>query len=229
MGERSFLLMKRAIIIANGRMEIPPNVASIFQKSDVVIAADGGIHNCQVLGLQPDIIIGDLDSIEQDELTARQSAGAFITRYPTHKDETDLELALQFALRDGVSEVTILGALGARWDMSFANVLLAAHPAFARLNIRILDGRQELVLLRAGARLQLQNRIGDTISLIPLRGDAHGIITSGLEYPLSKETLAFGSPRGVSNVIRQEQTEVFLAEGLLLCILDKREGEYHEK
>ena len=221
--------MKRAIIVANGRMEKPPDFASIIQKSDLTIAADGGIHNCQALGLQPDVIIGDLDSINQDELAAHQSAGAHITRFPTHKDETDLELALQFALRDGVSDVTILGALGARWDMSFANVLLAAHPAFAGLNIRILDGTQELVLLRAGARLQLQNRIGDMISLIPLQGDAHGIITSGLEYPLSKETLLFGSPRGVSNFIRQEQAEVFLAEGLLLCILEKREGQYHEK
>ena len=221
--------MKRAIIIANGRMEKPPDVASIIQKSDLMIAADGGIHNCQALGLQPNVIIGDLDSMSQEELTACQSAGASVTRYPTHKDETDLELALQFALRDGVSDVTILGALGARWDMSFANVLLAAHPAFAGLNIRILDGPQELVLLRAGARLQFQNRIGDLISLIPLRGDAHGIITNGLEYPLSKETLTFGSPRGVSNVIRQERAEAFLAEGLLLCILEKHEGEYHEK
>lgn len=217
--------MKRAIIIANGRMEKPPDIASIVQESDMIIAADGGIHNCQSLGIQPDVIIGDLDSLDQHELAARQSSGALVTRYPTHKDETDLELALQYALHDEVSEVTILGALGARWDMSFANVLLAAHPAFARLNIRILDGTHELVLLQASARLRLQNRVGDMISLIPLKGDALGITTKGLEYPLTDEALLFGSPRGISNVIKQEHAEVLLTEGVLLCVLENHEGE----
>jgi len=222
MGERSFSFMKRAVIIANGKMENSPQVASTIREAELIIAADGGVHNCDALGVQPDVIIGDLDSMGQDEVRRRQAAGVVVARYPTHKDETDLELALQFALKDEAREVVIIGALGARWDMTIANVLLTAHARFREVKIRILDGTQELALLRPGEHLRLRNRAGDQISLIPLAGDAYGITTHGLEYPLNNETLRFGSPRGVSNVIIQAQAEVFFTEGLLLCISDKR-------
>ena len=213
--------MKRAIIIANGRMEKQPEITSIIQTSDLIIAADGGIHNCEALGLQPDVIIGDLDSMDLDEVTTHQNAGADVTRFPTHKDETDLELALQFALKDKRSEVIILGALGARWDMTIANVFLMAEARFSGLKIRLLEGSQELAVLRPGKPRIMQGRVGDRVSLIPLAGDSQGITTHGLEYPLNNETLHFGSPRGVSNIIIEEQAEVQFTAGLILCVVDK--------
>lgn len=211
--------MKRAIIFANGRMEKLPKIVADIQASDLLIAADGGIHHCKSLGIQPHVIIGDLDSMDPNEVTAYREAGVNVIQFPAHKDETDLELALQFALKHEVAEVIILGGLGARWDMTIANILLIAHPMFTRLKIRLLDGTQELVLLRAGKRSNIQGQPGDTISLIPLAGDARGIITHGLEYPLMDETLQFGSSRGVSNVFIQEHAQIFFREGLLLCIL----------
>ncbi len=214
--------MKRAIIVANGRMEKPlPSVLSI-KKTDLIIAADGGIHNCIALGLRPEVIIGDLDSMTTDEISAYRSSSVEINPYPSHKDETDLELALQYAVNALAHETIILGALGARWDMTFANVLLIAHPRFSGLNIRLLDGAQEIFLLQGGKRLDLDHRAGDAISLIPLCGDAGGIITHGLEYSLNDENLQFGSPRGVSNTIVAEHSQVFLSAGLLLCILERR-------
>jgi thiamine pyrophosphokinase len=155
-----------------------------------------------------------------DEVTSQQEAGVEVIRFPTHKDETDLELALQFTLKHEVGEVIIIGALGARWDMTIANILLLAHPLFTGLKMRLLDGAQELVLLRAGERLDLHRPTGETISLIPLSGDAHGIITDGLEYPLKDETLKFGTSRGISNVITQQHAKVEFREGLLLCVLN---------
>lgn len=213
--------MKRAIIIANGRMEKPPQVASTLQGSDLIIAADGGIHNCLALGIQPHVVIGDLDSVGQEEAAALQSSGIQIMRFPARKDETDMELALQYSLQEKSKEVIVLGALGARWDMTIANVLLAAHPQFSGLRIRFLDGTQELVLLRPGENLDLKDRVGDSVSLIPLRGDAVGVTTHGLDYPLDAETLWFGSPRGVSNTIIRERTDISFTEGLLLCVLSK--------
>jgi len=117
--------------------------------------------------------------------------------------------------------VLIFGALGARWDMTVANITLLAHPMFARMKLRMLDGNQELILLRANEQSVLNGHPGDSISLIPLTGDVAGIFTDGLEYPLEGEDLKFGSSRGVSNVFMQEQSQILFREGVLLCIINR--------
>jgi thiamine pyrophosphokinase len=143
-------------------------------------------------------------------------------RYPSHKDETDLELALQYATQRGVREILIYGAL-ARWDMTFANLFLIAHPTYRALQICLVDDSQEIRLLHPGQQHTFQGRPGDTLSLLSLGGPAHGITTQGLEYPLLNGSLEFGSPRGVSNVLLAEQAGVTLQAGLLLCVLIHRQ------
>jgi len=214
--------MPRAIIFANGSLEKPPELAGLLRETALIIAADGGTHHCTALGIQPSAIIGDLDSIDSREEQFYQSKGTTLIRYPSHKDETDLELAIQYAARNAMDEVIILGALGARWDMTFANVFLAALPQFAKLKIRFLDGSQELVLIRPGEHMQFYAHPGDRLSLIPIHGEAHGVATHGLEYPLLDDTLHFASPRGVSNVFIQAIAEVSIKKGLLLCMIDRR-------
>ena len=208
--------MKRAIIFANGRMEAPPPIIKNINSSDLIIAADGGTHHCKSLGITPNVIIGDFDSLDPKDVTIYQQAGVEIIQYPAHKDETDLELALQLALKNEVTHVFIIGALGDRWDMTIANVLLAAHPEFSQLTIRLLDGSQELTILRGEGQIDIAGRPGSILSLIPIAGDAHGITTHGLEYPLNNETLYFGTSRGVSNVFLHAHAKVIIREGILL-------------
>jgi thiamine pyrophosphokinase len=222
-GVRScFFYMKRAYIFANGRMDASPPIIKEIKPSDLVIAADGGSHHCRALGIIPSVIIGDLDSLTAEEVRHFEQNGVRIIRYPTSKDETDLELALLFAQEHGIDEVIILGALGARWDMTFANVLLAAHSKFTGLSIRLVDGTQELSLLRGSGGIEINERKGQALSLIPIGGDANGITTTGLEYPLHDETLYLGSPRGVSNVIIGESAGVTLKSGILLVCLSSQ-------
>ncbi len=211
--------MKRAFIFANGRMKSTPPVIQDICSSDLVIAADGGTHHCKTLGITPNLIIGDLDSLDEEAILAYRQAGVEIIRYPTRKDETDLELALQAAVQRSISEVYIIGGLGKRWDMTIANILLAAHRGYSKLSIRLLDGTQELVVMRDASQLDMDARQGNTVSLIPLDGDVIGVTTQGLEYPLNDETLYFGSPRGVSNVILDAHAQVRIREGTLLCCL----------
>lgn len=213
--------MKRAIIFANGRMQDPPDILSNRQPSDLIIAADGGTHHCKSLGITPNIIIGDFDSLDPKEVITYQQAGVEIYQYPIRKDETDLELVLQFTMKQEISELYIIGALGERWDMTVANILLMAHPMFTRLKIRLLDGSQELVLLRGEDQIELHGQPGFQLSLIPLAGDAHGITTHGLEYSLNDESLYFASTRGVSNVFLHDHAQVIVKEGVLLCILNR--------
>jgi thiamine pyrophosphokinase len=217
--------MKRAIIFANGRMEAPPSLIKDINSSDLIIAADGGTHHCKILGITPNVIIGDFDSLESKDVTIYRQAGVEIIQYPTHKDETDLELALHLTLKYKISQVFIVGALGARWDMTIANVLLAAQPVFAQLIIRLLDGSQELAVLHGDGQIDIDGKPGMSISLIPIAGDAEGITTHGLEYPLINETLYFGTTRGISNVFVQSHAKVILRKGcLLIC---RMIGENH--
>lgn len=216
--------MKKAIIIANGQVVKPPNLNNYVTSSSIIIAADGGIHNCISLGIRPNIIIGDLDSIEVRKIEEYRDAGVQIIQYPTYKDETDLELALHHIKEIGECEVILLGGLGARWDMTIANILLIAHPQYKDMNIIILDGTQELFILRAGLHSIVHGHPGNSISLIPFAGDVTGIVTSGLEYPLNGETLQFGTARGVSNVFTQDQAQIFITQGVLLCVINRGEN-----
>jgi thiamine pyrophosphokinase len=209
----------RSIIFANGELNHPESVRLALQPGDVLIAADGGARLCRQLGLAPSILIGDFDSLDEDDLAYYQSAGTEIIRHPRRKDFTDLELALRHAHSLGVKEALVFAALGKRWDQTLANLLLPATADLAGMTIRLADGFQEIMLLRGPGQLILQGQPGDTVSLIPLGGDAYGVSTDQLEYPLFGETLFFGATRGLSNVLLAEIAEVRLRLGLLLCVV----------
>ena len=206
----------RAIIYANGHFQPSPCYSP--RSGDLVIAADGGARHCQALGILPQVILGDFDSLAPAELEAFDQSGAILVRSPSRKDETDLELAFRYAVQQGVTEIVVFGGLGARWDMTVANLLLASAPEYHHLKVCFLDGFQELTLLCGGQVLDLSGQPGDIVSLIPLAGDAVGVTTQGLEYPLEIDTLSFASPRGVSNVLLFPAARVSLAQGLLLCV-----------
>jgi thiamine pyrophosphokinase len=209
----------RAVIFANGQLNDLEAARAALQAGDLLIAADGGALHCRRMGLTPSVVIGDFDSLSEVDLQALELAGANLVRYPERKDFTDLELALRYAAEEGAGEILVLGGLGSRWDQTVANLLLPAAAGFESSRIRLLDGSQEILLIRDGETLALSGEPGDIVSLVPLGGEARGVVTIGLEYPLHGETLAFGSSRGISNVIHSPDASVTLEQGLLLCVL----------
>ena len=213
----------RAVIFANGELNNPQQAHQWITREDLLIAADGGSQHCLALGLTPDVIIGDFDSLDFDSLKIFKSRGSRVIRHPVRKDFTDLELALRYACEQGAEDILVFGALGARWDQTLANLLLPTHPDLASAKIRLIDGRQEISLIRPGERLQVHGNPGDTVSLIPLNEHVNGVRTQSLEYPLIDEALDFGATRGVSNVLLDDKAEIFIQAGLLLCILIHRE------
>lgn len=207
----------RAIIFANGPLPDRAGARRTLAPTDRLIAADGGLRHLRALGLTPHLLVGDLDSVTPAEVAAAQADGARVEQHPARKDETDLELALRRACADGAQDVLIFGALGGRWDQTLANLLLLAHPDYRTVRLRLLDGAQQIYLVQGTTVIEGQP--GDTVSLVALSGDALGVTTTGLEYPLAAGTLPFGGTLGISNVLIGTEATVTVASGLVACIV----------
>jgi thiamine pyrophosphokinase len=217
----------RALVVANG--DVPPrarldlNWPGWDEGVALVVAADGGARQAARLGLRPDVVVGDADSIEPAVLEGLEAAGARVRLLPTAKDASDTELAVAEARAAGAKAVTIVGALGGlRFDHALANVLLATGHRYAELELTLLDGTTRIRCLRANAgggpgELVLTGRAGDLVSLFPV-GTAVGVTTQGLQYPLSGEALPAGTSRGLSNVRLAATAWVRLDEGTLLIV-----------
>ena len=211
---------KTAVIIAHGELEVSPQVREAVAQADLMIAADGGAASAIAQGWWPHLLVGDLDSAAPEVQAAVLEHGGRIVRYPARKDETDTELALRAALESGAEEVLLIGAVGGRLDHTLANVLLLALPEAAQVRLTILAGRQRLFVIRGAA--EIRGHPGDLVTLLPIGGDASGIWTTGLEYPLADGTLPLGTPRGVSNVLSEPRATVRVQKGLLLAIVTEQ-------
>jgi thiamine pyrophosphokinase len=213
-----------AVIVANAPdLDATPYLARI-QAADLLIAADGGALPLLRLGMPPQRVLGDLDSLDgasQAELLAR---GVELRRFPREKNETDLELALLHAAECGATAIDILGALGGRWDHTLANVALLALPALRGCRTRLLAEQQELFLVRHAA--DIEGQVGDTVSLLPLTAAADGVTTRGLLYPLDDATLRYEQARGISNVLLEPPGRVTLRDGLLLVVHHDDQGAH---
>lgn len=181
-----------------------------------VIAADGGARLAAYYGLAVQTLIGDMDSVEPPTLE-QLTRTAEVLRHPPEKDETDLELALLLAAQRGARWIRVLAALGDRLDQTLGNIYLMALPALHGLDVRLVAGKQEAWLIREG-QSSVYGAAGDTVSIIPLSGEARGIRTHNLYYPLHGETLRFGPARGISNVMQAAEAQISVNEGIVLVV-----------
>ena len=200
-----------AVVVASGEgpeLTLPP--------ARSVVAADGGLLRARDLGLDVDVVVGDLDSATPEALAAVEAAGARVVRHPQAKDATDLELALDEAVALGARRVLVVASAGGRLDHLLGSLLLLASERYAALELDACVGDALVHVVRG--RRTLQGAPGELLTLVPLGGPAHGVTTEGLEYPLRGETLPPGTTRGVSNVFLGTDARVSLEHGVLLAI-----------
>jgi thiamine pyrophosphokinase len=208
-----------AVLVAGGDPQ--PGDARWLSDADLVVAVDGGAGWLVSIGRRPDALVGDLDSVDPALALRLEQEGVTIERYPTEKDSSDSELALEYAVRSGAQRVVMLGAFGGiRLDHELANVLLLAANGTdaADLDLRLVRGGTCMRALRGGSSLAIEAGMGSLVSLLPVGGDAEGVTTSGLRYPLRDESLPLGSTRGLSNEVVGEPATVQLRRGTLLVI-----------
>ena len=214
--------MPRIVIFANGELPDLASARALLQPGDYLIAADGGANHLMKMGILPEVVIGDLDSVDEDILFELTTAEVNIEQYSEDKDETDIELALQYAVELGAASILIVGALGGRLDQTLANLSILTDPLLPKIDIRLDDGVEEVFFCRAssnkGRQVEVQGRSVDTVSLIPWHGPVDGVATEGLQWPLYGEKLFPEKSRGVSNVMLGESASVKIDKGLLLIV-----------
>lgn len=209
------------LIVANGELQGTDGgvwLRALCGEADMVIAADGGLGHLLAVGCWPTVIIGDMDSLPQGSLEAADRPPLDVVAHPPAKDETDLELALHYAVanRPDDRKLRVAGALGGRLDQLLANVFLLAHPRLTAHDVRLVEYGLEAWLVRD--RAEVIGEVGDIVSLLPIGGPVLIASTTGLAWPLHMETLAFGPARGVSNRLTAEVATVVVARGLALCV-----------
>lgn len=209
----------KALIFANGDIDDGAMVQRALAAAGdgLMIAADGGARVAAHYGITPQVLIGDMDSVDAHTLAALAAGGAEVLGYPEAKNETDLELALVYAVERGARWLRVIGAQGGRLDQTLSNVYLLALDALRGCDTRLVAGDAETLLLING-EIEIVGAAGDTVSLVPAGGSAHGVSTEGLRYPLRDESLLFGPARGVSNVMDGERAIVRVRDGALIVV-----------
>ena len=211
----------RAIVVAGGDRDLDSLPAA--WSGALVIGADSGVDFALALGLKVDVAVGDMDSVSPEGLRRAESEGARVDRHPAEKDKTDLELALDSARDAGATDVLVVGIGGGRLDHFLANVLLLASTNWAPCRITAIGGAARLHVLRGGPPAAvLDAEVGELVTLLAVGGEATGITTSGLRYPLHREPLAAGTSRGVSNVVESTPVAIELEDGTLFAVFPGR-------
>ncbi len=181
-----------------------------------IICADSGAGHLYSIGIIPHVIIGDMDSLTAEMLEYFKERGCKIIRYPEAKDETDTQLALEYAFGMAPDEIYLFGAIGTRIDHTLANISLLVYGAKKGMNVRFIDEWCEASIV--SRELVIDGEPGQTVSLLPFSDVVKGITLDGFEYPLKDGVMEVGRPYGISNRLTSKRGVISVSTGYLLVI-----------
>ena len=216
---------RTGVIFSGGRIDLvfaDRFMKDLYRKSKErpgIIAADKGLQACTELGLTPDLIVGDFDSAGEDLLAKwRQRGDIRICVYPSEKDWTDTELALNYAIELGWEEVTVLGCFGTRVDHIIGNLSLLPAALERGITLILLDEHNRITLHDRAYTIRKDEQWGDYVSLFPYGPEVTGLTLRGFRYELTNGILRNQESRGVSNEIVMPSAGVSFTGGMVLMV-----------
>ncbi len=214
--------MKTCLIVTGGTMDLAFAGSFLKQNTfDMVVAVDGGLEHLKPLGLLPDAVVGDFDTVSPDVLAEyRKMEQVAWEIHQPEKDETDTELAIETAIGMGALSITILGGTGGRIDHMLANIHLRAGRLERGISASMVDGQNRLYILDGETTFYRDRVHGKYLSFIPLTERVEGITLTGFKYPLNGKTITIGREAGlcVSNELVEETGCISFDSGLLICV-----------
>ena len=212
--------MKRCLILTGGRLD-PAFAGSFLQKEEFnrVIAVDGGLKCAKELGLVPDVIVGDFDSVDPSVLAFYRKMGHIVWEvHQPEKDDTDTELALKRAMAMGAGEIVILGATGGRLDHMIGNIQLLYPCLQTGIRASIVDSQNRLYLIDGETVFYRDKIWGKYISFLPLTQEVTGITLKGFKYPLENKDIRIGTSLCISNELIEEEGVITFSDGVLMAV-----------
>ena len=211
-----------AVIFLGG---IPINPVQIGKLDyDIVIVADSGLHNALLMDVHPNIIVGDMDSINKDLLKKYEKDVMIFLDGPDDQDACDGEKSLRVAVRTGVKKIILVTAGGGRLDHQLAIFGMLFNPILRNIQVEVRWGNTQAFALQGPVGIYLDIPLKTIVGLIPFGGDARGVRTKGLKWALNGEDLRVYASRGVSNESSEETIGVSIVDG---CLLMTIEGNYN--
>jgi len=216
---------RRVALFLNGEYAPDPGFYSrLAESADLVVAADGGAERLALLGLRPDVVVGDFDSLSGERLAELTAAGVRIVRHPVRKDQTDAELAISEALRAGAGIMDIAGALGGAFDHSLGSLALLRHLAGIGVAARLVEPALSVTVAVAPYRRVLAAPPGSRFSCLPLTRRTIVSLT-GFDYELDHVALRADACRGVGNRVLRAGAEVVLHTGSAVLTVEALDFE----
>lgn len=219
-------MAKRVLIFSGGPVA---DLGFLAAKCDelkpfVLICADGGGRYAYELGLAPQALVGDMDSLSPEIQRCFEEEGTHIERHPKDKDKTDTELALEYAFALAPDEIIILAAMGGRLDHTLANVSLLATGVKKKISVRLIDEWCEVFMVERKA--VVEGKAGQTVSIFPFSDEASGVSLEGFAYLLTDGVMAREKPYGISNRLKEPHGVISVKKGSLLVIRYFKNGEF---
>ncbi|WP_352400259.1 thiamine diphosphokinase [Anaerotignum sp.] len=210
----------KAVIFAGAKIEDYEFCKEYLDDVDILICCDAGMEHTKALGLTPDYIVGDFDSVGQDVLEFYKEKNIPIYQFPAKKDQTDMQLGIHLALEKGATDLILFGGIGSRFDHTLANAHLLLGLLKKGIRARLVDENNCIELV--DKPITIHGKVGDLVSTIPLSMMVRGITLTGFAYPLTNRDLALDDELvAVSNVLAQEDGKIYLTEGYLFVIHSK--------
>lgn len=198
--------MSRAVIITGGTVTDYAYTKNLITKNDTIICADSGYDHASAMGITPHVLLGDLDSIKKEP-----EQGITKIKFPTDKDYTDTELALNYAKDKGFERILLLGAIGTRMDHTLVNIQMLARFS----NATIINENNKIY---TGKNIAISEKTGTYVSLLPM-STCTNVNTKNLQYQLTNATLQPSYGLSVSNVMVANEATVTVGEGIMTVIV----------
>lgn len=192
------------------------------EANDLVIAVDGGLGYCSVLELEPDLLLGDFDSVSEEESKAvemlERQIPHRVIRLPREKDDTDMLAALREGLRRGYRDFRIYGGTGGRFDHTFANIQCLLYLKKQGAAGYLMDG-SGMTMVIVDEAVHFREGLKGYLSLFSLAEESVGVTIEGLKYPLENAVLKNDFPIGISNEFVGREAVISVEKGQLVCML----------
>ncbi|HPD01175.1 MAG TPA: thiamine diphosphokinase [Acetivibrio sp.] len=205
-----------AVVVSSGSIIDYSYYDKLFHEAGFIVCADGGAAHLKKMGIVPDVLVGDFDSIDAGHLQYYREKEVEIFKYPEEKNMTDTELAVNVAIDRGYRDIVIIGGTGGRLDHTLSNILLLKKMLDRGVTGKVVNEHNEIFLTAGSAEVMAKEEYN--LTLLPVTERVEGITTKGLYYPLMGETIEMGSSRGVSNKFVAGKAQISITSGILAVI-----------